>query len=72
MGTTRPSQRPINAAEIVGGDDYNDELLDGVVRTVTAQTDTREAGRRRARVLHRKSRKYCVLVRGILVGYKNI
>uniref|UniRef100_A0A914M0X7 FH2 domain-containing protein n=1 Tax=Meloidogyne incognita TaxID=6306 RepID=A0A914M0X7_MELIC len=55
LGTTRPSQRPINAAEIVGGDDYNDELLDGVVRTVTAQTDTREAGRRRARVLHRKS-----------------
>uniref|UniRef100_A0A915LH58 Uncharacterized protein n=1 Tax=Meloidogyne javanica TaxID=6303 RepID=A0A915LH58_MELJA len=56
LGTTRPSQRPINAAEIVGGDDYNDELLDGVVRTVTAQADTREAGRRRARMLHRKSR----------------
>ncbi|CAK5067286.1 unnamed protein product [Meloidogyne enterolobii] len=55
LGNTRPSQKPINAAEIVGGDDYNDELLDGVVRTVTAQTDTREAGRRRARVLHRKS-----------------
>ncbi|KAL7072201.1 hypothetical protein ACQ4LE_008503 [Meloidogyne hapla] len=55
LGTaTRTAQRPINAVE-VGGDDDNDELLDGVVRTVTAQTDTREAGRRRARMLHRKS-----------------
>ena len=55
--TTRTVQRPVNAVELGAGDDDNDELLDGVVRTVTAQTDSREAGRRRARMLHRKSRK---------------
>ncbi|KAL3122098.1 hypothetical protein niasHT_009391 [Heterodera trifolii] len=37
----------------VAADD--DELLDGVVRTVTAHADARDAGRRRARAFNRKS-----------------
>jgi hypothetical protein len=37
-----------------GGAGDDDELLDGVVRTVTAQTDPRE--RRRARMFNRKNR----------------
>lgn len=35
----------------------DDELLDGVVRTVTAQADPRDQTRRRARQFNRKSRK---------------
>ena len=34
-----------------------DELLNGVVRTVTAQADSRDQSRRRARQFNRKSRK---------------
>uniref|UniRef100_A0A7E4V9J0 GBD/FH3 domain-containing protein n=1 Tax=Panagrellus redivivus TaxID=6233 RepID=A0A7E4V9J0_PANRE len=38
-----------------GGIDAEDELLDGVVRTVTASTDSRPHDRRRARQFNRKS-----------------
>jgi hypothetical protein len=39
-----------------GGAGEDDELLDGVVRTVTAQADPRS--RRRARMFNNKSRKF--------------
>lgn len=38
-----------------GGDACDDELLDGVVRTVTASADPRAHERRRARQFNRKS-----------------
>ncbi|CAD5212214.1 unnamed protein product [Bursaphelenchus xylophilus] len=37
------------------GEDNEDELLDGVVRTVTAQAESRDHSRRRARQFNRKS-----------------
>lgn len=36
-------------------DTHTDELFDGVVRTVTAQADSRDQSRRRARQFNRKS-----------------
>jgi len=38
-----------------GTESPDDELLDGVVRTVTAQADLRDNNRRRARLFNRKS-----------------
>lgn len=40
-----------------GGESVEDELLDGVVRTVTASADSRAHERRRARQFNRKSRE---------------
>lgn len=40
------------------GDNDEDELLNGVVRTVTASADARNLERRRARQFNRKSRKF--------------
>lgn len=43
-------------------DTQDDELLDGVVRTVTTQpTDSRDHSRRRARLFNRKSCMWCLI-----------
>jgi hypothetical protein len=46
-------------------DTHTDELFDGVVRTVTAQADSRDQSRRRARQFNRKSCE-CDLLNSIL------